>query len=51
MLRNPDAVKRMKEYGVTNEIHCTADGAYEYPTPPEEYINEIIYKILMQDKK
>lgn len=42
MLRNPDAVRRMKEYGVENEIHCTADGAYEYPPPSKVYINNFL---------
>lgn len=37
MVRNPDAKKRMIQYGVTKEIHVVADGAYRYPTPPEDY--------------
>lgn len=45
MLRNPDAIKRMKEYGVKKEIHLTADGAYEYPTPNNEYITHLLKKL------
>ncbi len=41
MLRNPDAVKRMKEYGVTKPMRLVADGAYIYPTPPREYIDRV----------
>ncbi len=41
MLRNPDAIDRMKEYGVTRDIHLVADGAYMYPTPSREYIQGI----------
>ena len=45
MLRNPDAEKRFREYGVTNDIHVTADSAYEYPLPPEEYRRKLFEKI------
>lgn len=51
MLRNPDAAARMREYGVTNEIHVTADGAYEYPLPPKEYRQRVIEKIGLQPDK
>jgi polysaccharide pyruvyl transferase WcaK-like protein len=45
MVRNPDAKKRMIQYGVTKEIHVTADGAYLYPTPPEEYRRKLLEKL------
>jgi polysaccharide pyruvyl transferase WcaK-like protein len=45
MLRNPDAVARMKQYGVTHEIHLVADGAYLYPTPPKSYIENVWKKL------
>jgi len=52
MVRNPDAYARMKEYGVTKEIHITADGAYAYPMPSEEYRNALFKKIgLNPDRK
>lgn len=45
MLRNPDAVARMKQYGVTKEIHSTADGAYNYPMPPKDYQKKLLGKL------
>jgi len=45
MLRNPDAVARMKEYGVSKEIHLVADGAYLYPTPSRQYIENVWKKL------
>lgn len=45
MLRNPDAVARMKEYGVSKEIHLVADGAYLYPTPSQQYIENVWKKV------
>jgi polysaccharide pyruvyl transferase WcaK-like protein len=45
MLRNPDAAARMREYGVTKDIHVTADGAYEYPLPPAEYRQKLFAKL------
>jgi len=45
MARNPDATARMKEYGVTKEIHTTADGAYTYPLPDEEYRKALFKKL------
>ncbi|MDD5748703.1 MAG: polysaccharide pyruvyl transferase family protein [Actinomycetota bacterium] len=51
MLRNPDAVARMKKYGVKKEIHCTADGAYAYPLPPEEYQNNLLKKFNIDPEK
>jgi polysaccharide pyruvyl transferase WcaK-like protein len=45
MLRNPDAASRFKEYGVTKEIHVTADSAYEYPMPPVEYRKKLFDKL------
>lgn len=52
MLRNPDAIKRMKEYGVKKEIYLTADGAYEYPLPSKEYRDNLLKKLeLNPDEK
>jgi len=45
LMRNPDAAARMREYGVTKEIHETADGAYEYPLPPPEYRQAVLKKL------
>jgi len=45
MLRNPDAVARAKQYGVTKEIHLVADGAYLYPTPSRQYIDNVWKKL------
>jgi polysaccharide pyruvyl transferase WcaK-like protein len=45
MVRNPDAKKRMIQYGVTKEIHVTADGAYLYPTPPQEYRKRLLEQL------
>ncbi len=45
MLRNPDAKARFQEYGVTKPIHVTADGAYTYPLPPEEYRKKVLEKL------
>ncbi|MDD5223800.1 MAG: polysaccharide pyruvyl transferase family protein [bacterium] len=45
MLRNPDAKKRMQEYGVTVPITVTADGAYEYPTPPPEHKAKVLKRL------
>ena len=45
MLRNPDAVARAKEYGVTHEIHLVADGAYLYPTPSRQHIDGVWKKL------
>jgi len=45
MLRNPDAVARAKQYGVTREIHLVADGAYLYPTPSKAYIENVWKKL------
>jgi polysaccharide pyruvyl transferase WcaK-like protein len=50
MLRNPDAAARMREYGVTKEIHVTADGAYEYPLPPLEYRQNVFKKVGLDPK-
>lgn len=51
MLRNPDAVARMKKFGVQKEIHCTADGAYTYPLPPEEYRKNFFKKLDLDPEK
>jgi polysaccharide pyruvyl transferase WcaK-like protein len=45
LLRNPDAAARMREYGVTRDITVTADGAYEYPLPPEEYRQRLFRRL------
>ncbi len=50
MVRNPDAKKRMIQYGVTKEIHVTADGAYLYPTPPEEYRRTLLRHLGLGEK-
>jgi polysaccharide pyruvyl transferase WcaK-like protein len=47
MLRNPDAVSRMKEYGVTRDIKLVADGAYMYPTPSQEFIQGVWKKLAL----
>jgi len=51
LLRNPDAASRMKEYGVTNKITVTADGAYEYPLPPKKYRDALFKKLGLDPKK
>ena len=51
MLRNPDAISRMKEYGVTRDIILVADGAYTYPTPSREYIQGIWKKLNLEPEK
>jgi len=45
MLRNFDAAARMRQYGVTRDILVTADGAYEYPLPPEEYRQRLFQRL------
>jgi len=45
LLRNSDAAARMKEYGVTQDITVTADGAYEYPMPSKQYQDKLFKKI------
>lgn len=51
MLRNPDAAARMKEFGVTKEIHVTADGAYQYPLPPKDYRDAVFKKLNLDPEK
>jgi polysaccharide pyruvyl transferase WcaK-like protein len=50
MLRNPDASARFKEYGVTKEIHVTADSAYEYPLPPADYRKKVFQRLGLKPK-
>jgi polysaccharide pyruvyl transferase WcaK-like protein len=45
MLRNPDAIRRMKEYGVAQDIHLVADGAYASPVPPQDTIESVWKKL------
>ncbi len=45
MVRNPDAKKRMLQYGVKKEVHVTADGAYLYPTPSPEYRRSLMERL------
>jgi len=51
MLRNPDAKERFQEYGVTKPITVTADGAYTYPLPPEEYRKGVFEKLELDPAK
>jgi polysaccharide pyruvyl transferase WcaK-like protein len=51
MLRNPDAKRRMEEYGVKREIHITADGAYLYPLPNENYRRRLLNKLKLDPQK
>jgi len=51
MLRNPDAKERFQEYGVTKPITVTADGAYTYPLPPEEYRSSVLEKLELDPAK
>ncbi|HIH96971.1 MAG TPA: hypothetical protein HA348_05800 [Thermoplasmata archaeon] len=51
MLRNPDAKKRMEEYGVKKKIHLTADDAHLYPLPDENYRKKILNKLKLDPKK
>jgi polysaccharide pyruvyl transferase WcaK-like protein len=51
MLRNPDALARMREYGVTNEIHVTADATYEYPLPSLDYRKKLLGKLGLNPKE
>jgi len=51
LLRNPDAAARMREYGVTKDIHVTADGAYEYPLPPVAYRQALLKRLGLNPKK
>ena len=51
IVRNPDAKARMQEYGVTQDIHVTADSAYEYPLPPMEYRKKVYDKLGLKPGK
>lgn len=50
MVRNPDAKRRMQQFGVTKEIHVTADGAYRYPLPPKEYREKLLKDLKLGDR-
>jgi polysaccharide pyruvyl transferase WcaK-like protein len=51
MLRNPDAISRMKEYGVTKDIHLVADGAYMYPALSREYMEGVWKRLDLEPEK
>jgi polysaccharide pyruvyl transferase WcaK-like protein len=51
MLRNPDAIARMSEYGVKKKLHLVADGAYMFPTPSREYIEGVWRRLNLEPDK
>lgn len=51
MVRNLDALARMRGYGVTHEIHVTADATYEYPLPPLGYRQKLLGKLGLNPKE
>lgn len=50
MVRNPDAKKRMEQYGVKKDLYLTADNAYLYPLPSKEYREKLLEKLNLGNK-